>query len=289
MSKGTAGRALLPERGAAWILTFLLTVMLSVTLLSVIAVQGLSSAGFHLSVATDEGLMDTQMAHIHEQVDRMAEEYGFSAEAVKTSISREELKEKNSEAAAWWTMLLTEGEMGGFPRWDASSIEEAVYSTIDAEKSAEEPRAVVADVVTVVERTVFPMRESLLTAGMKYAETAVDLAGSIRSLRKVPLFALALSLLIAGLIALLLGREIFRSLKHFGSAAAGTGLVLLAVCAAVWIMRPGEMIAQASERLAGTFSFLMGRIGLSTGIMIVLLLAIGYSCLILYRKKAAVR
>ena len=95
--------------------------------------------------------------------------------------------------------------------------------------------------------------------------------------------------LIAGLIALLLGREIFRSLKHFGSAAAGTGLVLLAVCAAVWIMRPGEMIAQASERLAGTFSFLMGRIGLSTGIMIVLLLAIGYSCLILYRKKAAVR
>ena len=29
MSKGTAGRALLPERGAAWILTFLLTVMLS--------------------------------------------------------------------------------------------------------------------------------------------------------------------------------------------------------------------------------------------------------------------
>ena len=289
MSKGTAGRAFLPERGAAWILTFLLTVMLSVTLLSVIAVQGLSSAGFHVQVATDDGLMDSQIRHIEEKVDQMAEEYGFSAEEVKTSISRKELKEKNSEAAAWWTRLLTEGEMGAFPRWDASSIEDAVYSTIDAEKSPEEPRAVVADIVTVIERTVFPMRESLLTAGMKYAETAVDLAGSIRSLRKVPMFALVLSLLIAGLIALLLGREFVRSLKHFGTAAAGTGMVLMAVCAAVLLMRPSQMIAQASERLAGTFGLMMGRIGLITGVLIVLLLAIGYFCLVLYRKKAAAR
>ena len=283
------GRAFLPERGAAWILTFLLTVMLSVTLLSVISVLVLSSAGFHLSVATDDRQMDGQIRHIHEQVDRMAEEYGFSAEKVKTAISRDELKAKNSEAAAWWTKLLTEGEMGSFPRWDAGSIEEAVYSTIDAEKSPEEPRTVVADVVTVIERTIFPMRESLLTAGMKYAETAVDLAGSIRSLRKVPLFAFTMSLLIAGLIALLLGREPVRGLKHFGTAAAGTGLVLLSVCAAVLILQPSRMISQASERLAGTFSFLLGKAGWVTGSMIVLLLVIGYGCLIRYRKKAAAR
>jgi len=287
MRTGMNRKALLPERGAAWILTFFLTVLLSVTLLSTIAVQAFSSSGLHLRVATDNGLMDGEIHHIYEQIDRMAEEYGFSAEAVKSSVSQEELKNKNSEAAAWWTRLLTEGEMSAFPKWDASSIEEAVYSTIDAEKSPEEPRAIVADIVSVIERAVFPMRESLLTTGMKYVETSVDLAGSVRSLQKVPLFALMLSLLVAGLIALLLGREFIRCLKHFGTAVAGTGMVLAAVCVTTLVLQPSKMFAQASERVAETIRFLLGRIGTEAGLMIIILLAVGYLCLIIYRKKAA--
>ena len=88
----------------------------------------MTSAGLHLSVAADDGMLDEQFRTICENIDLMAEEYGFSAEAVKATVSREELKEMNRKSAEWWTRLLTEGEDSTLPRWHNSAIEDIIYA-----------------------------------------------------------------------------------------------------------------------------------------------------------------
>lgn len=282
-------KAFLHERGIAWILTFLLTGFMVAALLSAFAVQVLTSAALHLQVATDGGVVDSQLRHIHENVDMLAEEYGFSAEAVKEVIDRDELVRVNTEIAAWWTTLLTEGDTGTIPRWYSAKLEEAVNSSMRAETAKIDPQTVVADLTEMVERTVFPLRETLLSTGMELVNGRADVPGLIRSVTKFPMLGLVMSLAVAGGIALVLGREILRCLKYYGTAAAGAGLTLLSAGIIVLVMRPKAMVAQASEPLAGEMGSLLGKIGWQAGLAVVILLAVGYGCLILYRRNQSNR
>ena len=286
MNRGNNRKPLLAECGCAWIAAVLLTGFLMITIISTITVQIMTSTGLHLAAATDGKKVDEQLSHIYESVDRMAEEYGFSADAVKETVSREEITEKNKEAAAWWTRLMTEGEMGSFPRWDSGSIEDIIFPSISDGTGHGDPKTIVSDLTGMIERTIFPIRESLLKIGMNFVKSEADLAGIIQSIRKIPMFGLVLCILTAGLIALFTGRDIIRSLKYYGTAFAAAGLILLVLCVTVAIADPVEMIAQASERVAGEIGVLIGKVGLETGAVVLFLLVTGYFCLILFRRRS---
>ena len=279
-------KALPAERGCAWIVTFLMIVFLTAAILGSAVLQMMTSAGLHLSVAADDGMLDEQFRTICENIDLMAEEYGFSAEAVKATVSREELKEMNRKAAEWWTRLLTEGEDSTLPRWHNSAIEDIIYAEAEEKELGETPRNIVTDLTEMIENTVFPVRETLIGFGTKIAKDKADIRGIVQSVRKLPLLCLAICLACAGLIALLLGREPFRCFKHYGTAAAAAGLIVLAGCAAFLASRPTAMIEEASRGLAGEFGTMAGKTGTGTGLAAALLLAAGYACLILYRRKA---
>ena len=289
MTSGKPRKALLIERGCAWAATFLLTVFLSVTLLSTMAVQALTSAGLHLRVAEDNGMLEDQLYRIHEHIDLLAEEYGFSAETVKNAIGREELKEIDRELAGWWTRVLTEGTAGPVPRWYSGGFEEAVFSSMDTENAKGDPRTAVADLTEMIERTVFPLRKTLVTTGMDLVKEKADIPAIVRSVREIPLLGLMLSLLCAGMIALLMGREFVRTLKYYGTAAAGTGLTLISAGVLLWMIHPKAMIAEGSESMAREFTALAGKSGMSGIFAAAVLLAAGYICLILYRRKAVKR
>lgn len=273
------------ERGIAWVMTFLLAGCLAITILSILTVQILTNAGLHLGVATDGAVIDSQLEHIHANVDMLAEEYGFSADAVKKIINREELMRVNREIAAWWTHLLTEGDTATMPRWYSPDLEETVASSMKSDTPQMDPQTIVADLTEMVERTVFPLRETLLTTGMDLVNERADVPGVIRSLTKLPMLGLVMSLAAAGLIALLMGREIIHSLKYYGTAAAGTGFAVLASMIILLCMGPKAMVAEASRPLAGEIGSLLGRIGWEAGLGALALLAVGYGCLILYRRK----
>ena len=273
------------ERGFAWVLTFLLAGCLAITILSTLTVQILTNAGLHLGVATDGAVIDSQLSHIHANVDMLAEEYGFSAEAVKKIISREELLRVNGEIAAWWSHLLSEGDTATMPRWYSPDLEEAVASSMNRETAQMDPQTIVADLTEMVERTVFPLRETLLTTGMDLVNKRADVPGVVRSVTKLPMLGLVMSLAVAGLIALLMGREMIRSLKYYGTAAAGTGFSVLGAMVILLCLGPKAMVAEASKPLAGEVGSLLGKIGWEAGLGALLLLAAGYACLILYRKK----
>ena len=286
MSKGKQGKTRSAERGCAWAAAFLLMIFLTVTILSSVVLQMITSAGLHLSVAADDRMLEDQLREIHANIDLMAEEYHFPADEVKATVTKEELKEFNRKAAAWWTSLLTEGEGGVNPRWYSGSIEDIVYAAAGENKlREEEPRTVVTELTEMIEYTVFPVRETTVAFGSRFVKDKVDVKGIIRSLQKLPMLGLLMSLASAGLVLLLLGREPVHGLKYYGSAAAAAGLLILAACIAFQAVHPEKMIMEASSGLAGEFSTLTGKVGLGTGATAVLLLAAGYLCLILYRRK----
>lgn len=274
------------ERGCAWIVTILLTLLLAAAILGSAVLQMMTSAGLHLSVAADDSMLDKQFRSICENIDVMADEYGFSADAVKATISREELKEMNRKSAEWWTRLLTEGEDTTLPRWHNSSIEDVIYAEAEEKELGETPRTIVTDLTEMIENTVFPVRETLIGFGTKIAKDKADIRGIVQTVRKVPMLCLALGLACAGLIALLLGREPARYLKHYGTAAAAAGLIVLASCISFLVSRPTALLEEASKGLAAEFETMMGKTGTGTGLAAAVLLIAGYACLILYRRKA---
>ena len=183
MIKQKNGGARPAERGCAWIVTILLTLLLAAAILGSAVLQMMTSAGLHLSVAADDSMLDKQFRSICENIDMMAGEYGFSADAVKATISREELKEMNRKSAEWWTRLLTEGEDTTLPRWHNSSIEDAIYAEAEGKELGETPRNIVTDLTEMIENTVFPVRETLIGFGTKIAKDKADIRGIVQTVR----------------------------------------------------------------------------------------------------------
>ena len=284
---GGKKKALLPERGAAWIFTVLLAVFLTAALLGSAVLQMLTSAGLHLNVASDSGMLDRQMQDIYAEIDVMAEEYGFSAEKIKASVTRDEVAEFNRKSAEWWTRLLTEGEDGAVPRWNSGAIQDIIYGSAEEMNYTEDSATIVSDLTEMIDNTVFPVRSTVVAFGTNLVQDQADVRGIVRSVRKLPLLGLVLSLACAGLIALLAAREPVRFLKYYGTAAAAAGLTVTAGILAFLLARPSEMITEASAGLAGEISTLTGKIGLAAGLAGVILLAGGYLCLFLYRRMAA--
>ena len=284
MSSTQNKKAFPHERGIAWAAAFLLTLFLAFCLLTALLVQAMTSAGLHAGTATDDRILDEQVRSIYSYIDLLAEEYGFSVDSVKAAVSREDLKTFNLDAAAWWTRVLTEGDSGTVPRWYSAETEKAVIAAMRSGEGQEDPRTVAAELSDKIDRTVFPLRETLLTTGLDFVNGKADIPSIIRSVRKLPLLFLALSALTAGVIALLMGREFFRSLKYYGTAMAGTALVLIITGAVLLVMQPVTMLAQASDGLANEFGTLMRTLCLEGGGATLLLLLAGFFCLYLYRN-----
>lgn len=285
MNRITMGGTTKTERVCAWIAAFLLAVFLSVTILGTVAVQMITSAGLHLNVAADAGIIEKQYREICENIDVMAGEYGFSAENVKATVTREELKEMNRKSAEFWTGLLTKGEAGTIPRWNIGAIQDIIYTAAEEKTLTEDATTVIGDVREMIENTVFPLRETTITFGSKMAKDMADIRGIIRSVRQLPLLGALVCLACAGVIALLLAKEIFQSLKYYGTALAAGGIVTLAGCIGLLVLRSDGMLQEANAGLAGEFHALFGKLALGCGIVGTLLVIAGYLLLYFFSRK----
>ncbi len=272
------------ERGSAWAITLLLTVLMTVTIVCVLIVQMMTSVGLHMSIATGDDAVNAQISYIHEKIDEMAEEYGFDAKTVKKAVSADEIRSFNAEVAAWWSALLIQGKMKDAPSWYSSEIEESLYNAIQKNNPEENPQTIAEDLTSMIQNTLFPLRESLMSKGMSIAQEKVDIPSLIRTLQRIPVLGMTTCLLAAGLIALLLGREFFRVLKHYGTALAGTGLTITAAVLIFIFLRPGDILAEASVPFADGFSMIAGRFGMNAGLTVAILLISGYLCLIVYNR-----
>ena len=285
MNTAKQRKASLPERGFAWAAAFLLALFLVASLFSLLAVQVMTSAGLHTGTATNDSVLDGQMKIIHNYIGVLADAYGFEAETVRQSVSREELRDFNLNAAAWWTGVLAEGESRTIPRWYSPAMEQAIRNAVDSAGTGEDPNVILAEITEKIDRTVYPLRESLLTTGLDFVNKRADIPGIVRSLRQVPPLCLVLCILAAGLIALLAAREVFSSLKYYGTALAGAGLVLAAAGIIYAVMQLKAMLSQASANLADEFGTMMHTLFLEAGGAAAVLLLAGFACLFIYRNR----
>ena len=280
----------LPARIAAWVCAVLLTIVLAFTLLGTTAARMISSEDSHVRISTDRQVIAGQMEKIAGEIRNLAEEYGFSAEPVIDAVSLDEITELNTRMAGWWTRIVTEGIMGDVPSWSAESLIPVIMETMDPGTASDDLYETAAEaageIETAVREAAMPVRTSVISFGVRYLNRRIDLPGAARAISRLPGLGGAVCLLLAGLIALLTAGKIRTSLKYYGAAFGGAG-----ISAAFCMILAGTagiqgMISRASEVMSRQTGLAIRGMVLEAGLYILVLLAAGIFCLIMYTRPA---
>ena len=276
------------KRGIAWLLAFLLTVALILFCVTFVGrqmiVPGMRDSGAPVS----SRVVTAEKELIREKVEELAELYRFSAEPVINAINDETLKELNEQASLWWNSVLADGTPGQELKMDTQELKQ-VLAEDPLVKKSEDPDTLVETAAEQISKGVahiiLPMRQEIMDIGMKEAGKRVDLINVLDFLIRVPWAALALAVLLAGLIALLESRRISGCLKYIGCAMGAAAIVVTvaAILTAQAGVRP--MILEASRSLAVQYDSVLSEAAVLTGILVLILLAGYVLCLIFYRRN----
>lgn len=286
----------LPARAAAWGVSFLLTLTLTVTILlgPPAANRILTSEDLHIRTATENDVILKQMNRVTETIRELAADYSFHADEVISLLTRTQFLELNEKCARWWTRIVREGMMEDIPVWNAGEdITDAIAGSLDPnvyEDEADRTETAVGIANTIektVNRTVMPFRKALVRLAVRYVSRKADIPGIIRFVSLLPLASLAFSLLLAGLIALLCAKRIRWSLKYYGAAFAGAGISTAAGILLALRVDVSGMLQAASEGLnrqaEGMLRVSYVEIWALTAVFIIM----GFACLAVYIREPA--
>ena len=221
------------------------------------------------------------------QIQRLAELYGFEAEPVTALITGDLLKDLNVQAADWWSQLLNDGRAGEVPAWDTEELEQVIRedpnlaAMEDREQAEYRISSAIEEVRGSVVRLVLPMRQQTIRLGLQAAGKRVDLPSLIIFLIGTPWALLALSALLAGLVALC-----FRNAKdirqYIGSALGAAAIVLVAVIILFAASGIEPMLREASASLAFLYSRLFNAAVIRAG---ALTLAMAALCAVMLSRS----
>jgi len=289
-AEASAPRESLGKRVISWLLAFLLAAALILFGVSFafrgIAAPALAEGG---SVVSDD-VRAREMELIREKTTSLADLYGFSPEPVIACVDENLLRDLNRQSALWWKGLVTDGVPGEAPDWDTTRLEMTLYADEQmiaryGERQAEEVAAkACTEVIRTVNRVVLPMRTLAISAALEKIGKRIDLADLVRFLLQVPPAALAVSALLAGLIALLEGRRFSRCLRYIGAALGAAALVLVVLAILLSFSGFPGMIREASESLAVQLESLSSGLQIRQGLLVLALTAGCAGCLFLYRR-----
>ena len=276
-------------RGLAWVLTFMLTGLLALTLFSFAARHLLTPAEGEGSVQLNETLISQEAELAEAKIRQLAEVYPFQPETVLDVLDRETLTEMSRQSAAWWRQLLTEASLRERPDFETEELETALFSDPGImelrENEAESTvREISAKVKEILQRTVLPMRQPVLSRVMKELKERFDLKNLIDFATGLPWALLALCAVIAGLIALVTARKMRLTLKYLGAAFGGAVLTVAAVWLAVHFAGLIPLIRESSESMARQAEMLANRVLLREGAMALAMALGSVACLFLYRR-----
>lgn len=241
-------------------LAFLLTASLIIFSLSLIGNSIIAPAMGENGAQVSDAVIREEMDLIRERITKLSELYGFTAEPVIACVDEETVRELNRQASRWWSSALKEGKAGDDLSWSISGLMEILSSdpALDTAKEDDETESLILNIAEEVRKSVFrvilPMRQITIRLGLKEAGRIADLPNLISFFLGVPWAALALSVLLAGLIALLENRNLKNGMIYIGSALGAAAIVLAAVgvlylCAGIL-----PMIREASQSLTIQYS-----------------------------------
>ena len=275
----------------AWFLAFLLTGSLILFGVCLVGRQVIAPAMGDDGAPVSESLIREEKELARERIAKLAELYGFDAEPVNAIVNEEVLQDLNSQASLWWSSVLRDGKAGKDLRWDTTELEKVLQADPAAQEDPDEAEyyanAVAEEIHKSIVNMVLPMRQLVFSLGLEKAEKRIDLVNVVEFFLGMPWAALALSVLIAGLIALFDGQPIRRALGYIGSAMGAAALVLAVIAVLYLCAGILPMIQEASAGLTLQYQNLVkGSLLLTAGIVVVL--AAGcVVCLLKSREKKA--
>ena len=276
------------KKVVAWVLAFLLAIALALFCLTFVFRQAVLPGTVGKGAKANSQVVSAEQELIRERVTELAGLYGFTPGPVIDAVSGEALDELNAKAALWWNTVLTEGKAGTRPKLDIGMLREVLLSDPLVAKN-EDPEALVETAVDAVNesvvRVVLPIRQEIVSYGMRKVGQKIDLIDMMDFLIRVPWTALALSLLLAGLIALLESRRLSGCLKYIGSAMGAAALTVLAVAVLAALAGIRPMLLQASRSLVIQYDGVRTGMVVRTAVLTAALAAGCVLCLILYRRR----
>lgn len=238
-----------------------------------------------------DSLIREEQRLVRERVTAMAEKYHFEAEPVIGVITEDVLRDLNGQASRWWNTLLVDGTPGEALQWNTDALEEALASDAELNQMEDRDRAeylavsAAEDIRETVIRLVLPMRQKIIFLGMQEAGKRVDVVNVISFLMGTPWAALALSALLAGLIALLTSRKFTGAAQYIGSALGAAALVTVALIILYLCAGIEPMIQEASASLAVQYRSVASGAMIRAGILAAVMAAGCAALLILGGKR----
>lgn len=264
------------KKAFLWLLAFLLTGTLIVFSVSFVARQMLVPAMADDGAPVGDEVIREEQELVRERITELSELYGFSAEPVIALVDGETLRDLNEQAALWWKSVLRDGMPGTELKWNIRKLEqlleEEALSGEDAEEAEYFASTVAEEIRKSVIRMVLPMRQPVIRIGMQVVEKRVDLPNIITFFLGVPWTMLAVSFLLAGIIAFTDGR-IRRSFRYIGSALGAAALVLAAIAALYLCAGILPMIREASASLTFQYQKVVTGALVLTGVIAVVMAA----------------
>jgi len=277
------------KRVLCWLLAFFLAGALALFVVSFACARAVDPGLKEGGTPVSDSVRSTEMNLIRNRIEELAPIYGFSAETAMKVVTDEKIAEMNRQAALWWNSVLVNGEAGEVPAFNADELAGALTADfVAAGAGDEEAELLAADAANAVGesvlRIVLPLRLPIVGRGLTEASARVDLGNIIRFLTGIRWAALAMCVLLAGLIALLESRDLRMSLRYIGSAM-GAAVLVIAACLVLYA-RSGikPLIAEASPSLSAQYGALMNSAAVPLFLFTALLLAGCIVCLIFCRR-----
>lgn len=226
-----------------------------------------------------------------ERVTKLAGLYGFDAEPVISLIGEETIRELNSQASRWWSTLLQDGKTGETPHWDTDELEQVLASdprlaeNNDAEREEYLELSAAEDIRNSILHMVLPMRVQVIRLGLQEIGKRIDLPNIVTFFLGVPWAALALCVLLAGLIVLLQGKKFHDVALYIGSAMGAAALVLAALMILYLCAGIQPMIREASAGLTIQYRSVVSGTMIRAGVLAAAMAAGCILCLAGKRKS----
>ena len=288
----TQGR---PSRGwriPAWICAVLLTGTLTLTVFAGVGLRAVTDRELYLRAAQNEGAVALQAEEIRKDTETLAKEMGFDPERVLALITPERIRELNRTAANWWMDSLNAGEMTEEPRFffegaaDALMEDPAFTEGKDSLQAKKDADLAEFRLNAVVRRNVVKFRNLLMKAGYQFAGRRIYLPKAVAALGRAPLILGLMSVLLAGLIALMMSRRILASGLWIGGAMSAAGLVTAGGYALIRALNLRGMLSEASPVLGLQFAGMAGTLTAWILGAAAVLLILGVPLMMLGRKES---
>lgn len=236
------------------------------------------------------GILAREKELIREKVTELGGIYGFDPEPVIGYLDDSALETMNREGALWWNSVLAGGRLSRAPAPEKDGLVNilaadrglmAGRSKTDREITADETAEAVRKTVS---RVMLPIRQEAAGIGLQEAGKRIDIPNVLAFLVDLPWALLALTALLAGLIALVESRKLRFALPWIGSAMGAALLALLACAVLARQSGIAALIRESSESLMIQAEGLLQGALLRGGLFCAALLAGCVLCLVLCRR-----